>query len=76
MDPLAITIEIFVVTVTGAIFGGMAMLIALDIITDRRVLKNNVVKRALFGASVQQVAPHIAQQTATNETAANIPKAA
>lgn len=76
MDPLAITIEIFVVTVTGAIFGGMAMLIALDIITDRRVLKNSVIKRSLVGTSVQQVDLHIAQQTATNETVAVMPKAA
>lgn len=76
MDPLAVTIEIFVLTITAAIFGGTALLIALDAKTDRRVLKNlNVVKSPLVGATVHQIQPRAVQQAKPSRTN-NIPKAA
>ena len=75
MDPLAITVEIFVLTITGAIFGGMAMLIALDILADRQASKGTVISGRLLSATVHQIQPRIAQKTATKE-AAVIPKAA
>ena len=70
MDPLAITAEIFVVGIIGAIFGGMAILVALDSLTDRKVLELHAVDHPLVNDTVQQIQPHLAQQAATNETAA------
>ncbi|PTU31875.1 hypothetical protein [Stenotrophobium rhamnosiphilum] len=74
MDPLSITIEIFVATVTGAIFGGMTVLVILDGITDHKALKFDVVRRPVVNATVQKIQPQTAAQQASNiET---IPKAA
>lgn len=36
MDTLAITTEVFVLTIAAAIFGGMALLVVLDSKADRR----------------------------------------
>ena len=73
MDPLAITAEIFVLTITGAIFGGMAMLIALDILADRTALKNSAIKVAVVNTTVQQIRSHVAQPASNS---AEMPKAA
>jgi len=73
MDPLSLTIEVFVAAVTGAIFGGMTVLVILDGITDHKALKFNVTRQPLVGAAVQKMQP-IAAQEASNT--ATIPKAA
>ena len=73
MDPLSVIVEIFVVTVTGAIFGGVAMLIALDALADKQVLKNASSKQSPLNPIVQQIQPGIAQQASN---AAPMPKVA
>ncbi|MES2490957.1 MAG: hypothetical protein V4607_14305 [Pseudomonadota bacterium] len=73
MDPLSITIEIFVATVTGAIFGGMTILAILDGVTDHKALKFPVTRQPLVEATVQKIQPLAAQQASNTET---IPKAA
>lgn len=73
MDPLAITVEIFVVAISTAIFGGMVALIALDALADKQALESTSSKQSPISATVQQIQAGTAQPASNT---ASIPKAA
>jgi hypothetical protein len=76
MDPLAAVIEIFVISLAVAVFGGTALLAALEVKMESQALKNGrVFARPLVGTAVQQVQSHTVQP-ANSSNPGNISKAA